>query len=125
MFSWRWTITDVEKKGLNICRKTNFKKLNKWGLWENFTSRSCVMSTQWVSSLVFFLQILILDEDTTAIDTETDSKIQSTIKEAFKHCTMLTIAHWIHTVSSYDKILVLEFGDPETAAESGFLLQGY
>ncbi|KAF6024969.1 hypothetical protein EB796_016723 [Bugula neritina] len=48
-----------------------------------------------------------------AIDTETDSLIQETIKEVFADCTMLTIAHRLNTVVNYDKILVMEFDRPE------------
>ncbi|KAF6036487.1 hypothetical protein EB796_005200 [Bugula neritina] len=56
-------------------------------------------------------KVLVLDEATAAIDTETDSLIQETIKEVFADCTMLTIAHRLNTVINYDRILVLDKGE--------------
>ncbi|KAF8242865.1 P-loop containing nucleoside triphosphate hydrolase protein [Wilcoxina mikolae CBS 423.85] len=61
-------------------------------------------------SIVSRPKILILDEATSAVDMETDSLIQKSIREEFTECTTLVIAHRLQTVIDYDRILVLGDG---------------
>jgi len=55
-------------------------------------------------------QILMLDEATASIDSETDSLLQSMIRREFKTQTVISIAHRLDTIIDYDKVMVLDQG---------------
>jgi ATP-binding cassette subfamily B protein len=59
--------------------------------------------------------ILILDDSTSAVDVETESKIQDALERIMKQRTSFVIAQRISTVLKADKILVLD--DGQIAAE--------
>ncbi|KAI8827837.1 P-loop containing nucleoside triphosphate hydrolase protein [Chytriomyces cf. hyalinus JEL632] len=68
-------------------------------------------------------RILIMDEATANVDYETDALIQKSLREDFKDCTVLTIAHRLNTVIDYDKIMFLEKGAIAEFDSPGKLLQ--
>jgi ATP-binding cassette subfamily B protein len=61
-------------------------------------------------------KILILDEATSSIDTETEQLIQNAINALLKDRTSFIIAHRLSTIVNADRILVIEEG---TITESG------
>ncbi|RKZ00081.1 MAG: ABC transporter ATP-binding protein, partial [Ignavibacteriae bacterium] len=58
-------------------------------------------------------KILILDEATSNLDTESETFIQESLKELMKGRTTFVIAHRLSTIRQADQILVIENGEIE------------
>ena len=53
---------------------------------------------------------MIFDDSLSAVDTQTDAKIRSALKQRFGKSSTILISHRITTLSSADKIIVLDHG---------------
>ncbi|XP_078359498.1 ATP-binding cassette sub-family C member 4-like [Oculina patagonica] len=55
-------------------------------------------------------KVIVFDEATANVDYDTERLLHDTIKDQLRDCTVLTIAHRMTNIMSYDKVLVLDKG---------------
>jgi len=64
-----------------------------------------------VRALVYDPKIIVLDEATSSVDTETEELIQNAIQKLMQGRTAVVIAHRLSTIQNASKILVLDKGE--------------
>ena len=85
-----------------------------------------------IRAMVYNPKIIVLDEATSSVDSETEELIQNAIQKMMSGRTSIVIAHRLSTIQNADKILVLDRGriveegsHHELMAKNGFYNQLY
>jgi ATP-binding cassette subfamily B protein len=87
------------------------------GLDYNVMERGATLSVgqrqliSFVRAMVYDPKIIVLDEATSSVDTDTEELIQNAINKMMKGRTSIVIAHRLSTIQKADKILVLDQGE--------------
>jgi ATP-binding cassette subfamily B protein len=75
-----------------------------------------------IRAMVYDPKILVLDEATSSVDSETEEMIRQAIEKMMNGRTAIVIAHRLSTIQKADKIIVLDHGEIKEAGRHDELL---
>lgn len=113
----------------NKVNASHFIERLKFGYDEHVTERGSTLSTgerqllSFARTLAYNPNILILDEATANIDTETEMLIQDALQKLIKGRTSIAIAHRLSTIQHADNIIVLSRGEIKEMGNHQSLLE--
>src|SRR6266496_1527407 len=73
--------------------------------------------------LVYQPEILVMDEATSSVDTETEALIQDALEKVMRNRTCLLIAHRLSTIRNADRIIVLHHGEVREVGSHAQLME--
>lgn len=126
------SITDHEiREASDLVGATSFIEQLPGGFQYPVMERGATLSVgqrqmiSFIRAMVHKPQILILDEATSSVDTETEEMIRQAVERIMKGRTSLVIAHRLSTIQKADQILVVHHGEiKETGTHEQLLAQG-
>jgi ABC-type multidrug transport system fused ATPase/permease subunit len=68
-------------------------------------------------------EILVMDEATSSIDSETEALIQDALEKVMRNRTCLLIAHRLSTIRNADRIIVLHHGEVREVGSHAELME--
>jgi ATP-binding cassette subfamily B protein len=109
--------TDTMKRAARIVQADQFVERLAEGYQQDVKERGSSLShgqrqlLAFVRALIYNPEVLVLDEATSSVDTETEALIQQALDRLTEGRTTLAIAHRLSTIHDADTILVMHKGE--------------
>jgi ATP-binding cassette subfamily B protein len=105
----RWAAQEVHAEGFIRRLKESYKaEVRERGAGLSVGQKQLI---SFARALAFDPALLILDEATSSIDTETEQLIQRAIERVMRDRTSIVVAHRLSTIQNADRIIVLHHGE--------------